>query len=404
MSNGPNAQGGMSNEPNAQVGMSNGPNAQAGMSNGPNAQVGMSNGPNAQAGMSNGPNAQASMFNGPNAPHDMFNGPNAPPSMFNGPSNIFSGPAMNNYKGYGNGKGLDVTNIPMQMMDQCTCKGGNYNEIRSGNERGRKCNVDHASKNKEVDVNKRKKKSVGGLLGRYLGFNNRSSKNGKEWEKCRNDLDLFEFDLLRHNAKMSKRGINGTNGIVGQMGLQMHQNGPMGSLMHQNGSIGQMGQPMHQNGLMGQQMHQNGPMGQMGQPMHQNVRTGQMGQTMPQNGPMGQPMHQNGSIGQPMHQNVRIGQMGQTMPQNGSIGQMANVPAMDRDGQYYQGMQPPSNNHQQQQDMAMKPMIIDQQQQQQPNMNMYQPDMLPPNESHHIVDPFTYVFSDENTEASCIIM
>ncbi|KAF1894269.1 hypothetical protein Lal_00004193 [Lupinus albus] len=428
MSNGPNAQYGTFNGPNGQPSTFNGPNGQPSTLNGPRGQVGMFNsqpdmfnGHNGQPSMFNGPYAPGSTFNGsyappsalngpngptsmlnrPNAPPGSFNGPNAPFGTFNAPTSLFNeGPIMNNHKAYG-GKGVDVSDIAMQMMDKCTCKGRNY-------EKGMEGNVDHATKNKDIDVNKKKKKSACAFLGRYLGFDKKggpagTNNNAKEWEKARNHLDLFQFDILRHNAKMAKRGTNDTNGIVGHMGQQVHQIGPIGPPMHQNGPMGHMAPKMHQNGSMIPPMQQNGPMGPQ---MHQNDPMGHMAPLMKQNGPMGSQMHQNGPMGHqngsmipPMQQN---GPMGSQMHQNGPMGQMGNVQAMDRGGQ---GMQPPSyNNHKQQQDMAMNPMMIDQQQQQQPNMNKYQPPMLPPNHSHPIVDPFTYVFSDDNIESSCTIM
>ncbi|KAK7258835.1 hypothetical protein RIF29_24423 [Crotalaria pallida] len=258
-----------------------------------------------------------------------------------GSSGMVNGSDMNNntsYNGrgvnyYGNGKKVDVNVVAAQMNDKSTCEGEDFNEVKSDEKKGKKSNVDLGKNKKEV-----------GLVGRFMGFDNKNNKkeavgdtnkkniNGEGDGKISgNDLDYFDFDIPTH-AKMGKGRKKGNN---------------------HNGNAGRMG-PMKQNGPMGQM----DPMGNMA-----NV------QAMNNGGEYYQGRQQM----QPSPSNIQ--------QQHQCMGVM-----MNQQQQANMNMYPPSM-------MQDRP-------QPQPSMN-YMP--LPPLSSYPMPDPITHIFSDENVQG-CSIM
>lgn len=260
------------------------------------------------------------------------------------------GPPMNgNNKGHGGGGGAinakkgDVMDLPVQFKG----KGGN-SEFKNG---GKKNKGDGGKKDKHGKGGG-KNKSSGGLLGKLLGFGQKSSKGGGH-------------DTPKNKNKGSGGGGGNNKGKEGKKGGGKFE----GHHIDDDFDEFDVPHPQHGKGGKGGKGNNNGNMGQT-----------QMGPN-------------------PMNQ-IR------------NIAAVQGLPAAMTGG-YYQGMQtqpPPPQYHPQQQYM---PMMMNHNQQHQQHMNNMYPPMMygrpympappmpPPLPVHPAADP--YVFSDENTE-SCSIM
>ncbi|KAF3951566.1 hypothetical protein CMV_022803 [Castanea mollissima] len=323
-----------------------------------------------------------------------------------GPNFTMNGPPMNDKWGGGNAKKGGVIDIPLDvkggMGGNKDSKNGNGGKKGGGGGGGGGGNKKGGKQKKGGGGEKKGGKSGGGFLGGLLGFGRSGSKkeggtdkgtdnhgtkgggggknngNGGKKGGAKNDgfhesnkkkNDFHDIDVAFTNHGKGNKGGGGGGGGGGNVG----QMAPRGQ--------------MDQMGLKG-----NYPMGQMGQ----GGQMGHMGSY-----PMGQ-----------MRQGNPMGNMG-----NYPMGQMGAYPAVQglpattaMNSGYYQGMGP-GNPYNQQQYMAMMMMN-----QQRANGNdMYQPMMYgrphpavnympgPPMLHPAQPDPYTHMFSDENT-GSCSIM
>ncbi|KAG6702071.1 hypothetical protein I3842_07G015700 [Carya illinoinensis] len=326
-----------------------------------------------------------------------------------GPNAMMNGPPMNERRGGGGGNakkgGVIDIDIPVMM------KGGKdgYQDTKKGN--GGKKGSDGGGTKKGGKQNqgrgdKKGSKSGGGLLSGLLGFgrsgskreggsgkstNNNGSKGGggnnngtgskkggakndgvHEVNKKKNGF--HDIDVVSTNHGKGSKGGGGGGGGGGGVGCRAG-----------GGNVGQMGQ----RGQMGYTSdYPMGPVGQVG-------KMGQMGHY-----PMGQ-----------MGQGAQMGQMG-----NYPMGQFGNIPAVQglpapaaMNGGYYQGMGPGNPYNQQYMAMMMNQQRANGNDMYQPMMYArshpaanYMPQQQPPM-PYPVADPFTHMFSDENT-GSCSIM